>query len=231
MNVLGWWRSGPPRLRLRRRLLAYSAPVAAVAIVAVLKLVSVGVAGDSAAAEFADRDTAALRGDVAALNVLNVVEPAKAYFAAGALAVLEDRLDESDAQFSQALARTGHGESCPVRTNLELVREALGDKAIATFKGDAAARSYLSALTVVQDAPAGCFPDDTASRLNAKIDAARVAPPPPPPAPPPVAVATPPPPSAGAPRDQDTRLRLNPGSGDPLDRLQQILRDAAAAGG
>lgn len=218
-------------MRLRRRLLAYSAPVAVVLLVAVVKLVSVGIAGHSAAADFSDRNTAALRGDVAALNVFNVVEPSKAHFAAGALAALEGRLNEADAQFTEALARTEPADSCPVRLNLALVRETLGDKAVASLDGNLAVSSYQSALAAVRDAPTACFPDDTESRLNAKIDAARVAPPPPPP-PPPVAAPPAPPPPGGAPTpDQDTRLRLNPGQGDPLDRLQQILRDAAAARG
>ncbi|MDT5216921.1 MAG: hypothetical protein QOK18_5160, partial [Mycobacterium sp.] len=67
-----------------------------------------------------------------------------------------------------------------------------------------------------------------------KIDVARVVPPPPPPAPPPVAAPAPPPPpsqTGSVPRDQEAQLRLNPGAGDPLDRLRQILRDAAAAKG
>lgn len=227
-----WWHSGPPRLRLRRRLLVYSAPVAAVLIVAVVKLVSVGVAGGSAAAHFADRDAAALRGDVAVLNLLNVVEPGKAYFAAGALAVLDGRLEDADAQFSQALTRTDPERSCPIRVNLELVRETLGDKAIAISDDNAAVSRYLSALTIVDHAPTGCFEDETATKLHDKIDSVRVAPPPPPPpamaAPPP----PPPPPQTGSlPRDPDTQLRLNPGMGDPLDRLRQILQDAAAAQG
>jgi hypothetical protein len=231
VSVVGWWRSGPPRMRLRRRLLAYSAPIAVVVLVAVAKLVSVGIAGDSAVANFADRDAAALRGDVAVLNLLNVVEPEKAYFAAGALAALEGRLPDADARFAQALARTEPAESCAARVNLELVREALGDKALASFDGASAAERYLSALAVVQGAPTGCFPDDTESRLNAKADAARVAPPPPPPPPPVPAPPPPPSPTDSGQRDRDTRLRLNPGAGDPLDRLQQILRDAAAARG
>ncbi|MDT7760579.1 MAG: hypothetical protein QOH27_6477 [Mycobacterium sp.] len=229
-----WWHSGPPRLRLRRRLLASSAPVAAVLVVAVVKLASVGVAGDSAAADFADRDAGALRGDVAVLNLLNVVEPGKAYFAAGALAVLDGRLQDADTQFSEALARTDPEQSCPTRLNLALVREALGDKASAIADGNTAVNRYLSALTVVDAAPTGCFEDDTASRLNEKIDVARVVPPPPPPAPPPVAAPAPPPPpsqTGSVPRDQEAQLRLNPGAGDPLDRLRQILRDAAAAKG
>jgi hypothetical protein len=67
------------------------------------------------------------------------------------------------------------------------------------------------------------------TRLNSKIDAVSVLPPPPPP-PPPVAPPPPPPPaSAPGSTQPDAQLRLNPGVGDPLDRLQQILRDAAAA--
>jgi len=211
----------------------YSAPVAAVLIVAVVKLASVGFAGASAAADFAHRDGAALRGDVAVLSYLNVVEPGRAYFAAGALAVLDGRLQDADAQFSQALARTEPVQSCPARVNLELVRETLGDRAIAVFDDTTAVSRYLSAMNVVDDAPPGCFPDDTGPRLHDKVDAARVPPPPPPP-PPPVAAAPPPPPPSqpgSVPRDQDTQLRLNPGAGDPLDRLRQILQDAAAAKG
>jgi len=57
-------------------------------------------------------------------------------------------------------------------------------------------------------------------------------PPPPPPTPPPVAPpSAPPPASAPGSTEPDAQLRLNPGLGDPLDRLQQILRDAAAQNG
>jgi hypothetical protein len=244
MSALGWWRSGPPRLRRRRRLLVFSAPVALLMVVAILKLCSVVIAGGSAATDYAKRDAGALRGDVAILNPLNVVEPAKADFAAGALAVLDGRLEDADAKFGQALAHTEFEASCPVRVNLELVRETLGDKAAAAGNVEAAVAHYLGALSMVDGAPAGCFAGNTdpdpdrrtlraeaAARLKAKIDAVRVAPPPPPP---PVAEPPPPPPpppaAAGStPEQPDTRLRLDQGSGDPLEQLQQILRDAAAA--
>jgi hypothetical protein len=243
MSVLGWWRSGPPRLRRRRRLLVFSAPVAVLMLVAILKLCSVVIAGGSAATDYAKRDAGALRGDVAMLNPVNVVEPAKAFFAAGALAVLDGRLEDADVQFGQALAHTEFEASCPVRVNLELVRETLGDKAARALNVEAAVANYLGALSVVDSAPAGCFTGNTdpdpdrrtlreeaAARLKAKIDTVRVAPPPPPPPvaePPP---PPPPPPAAGStPAQPDTRLRLDRGSGDPLEQLQQILRDAAAA--
>lgn len=243
MNAWQWWRSGPPRLRIRRRLLVFTAPVAIVLVIALAKSASVVIAGGSALSDFADRDADALRRDVAALNVVNVVEPAKAFFAAGALAVLDDRLEEADRQFSEALARTDPSQSCPARVNLELVRETLGDRAAGVLDGRTAVGRYLSALTVVDEAPSGCFEgntdpdqqrrailDDAADRLEDKIGAARVVPPPPPPAPE-VAGAPPPPPAGSVTGDRDTQLRLDPGSGDPLERLQQILRDAAAARG
>jgi hypothetical protein len=215
-------------LRLRRRLLVFSAPVAVLMVVAILKSASVVIAGGSAATDFAHRDNGALRGDVAVLSLLNVVEPAKAYFAAGDLAVLDGRLEDADVQFATALDRTDPAATCPVRINLELVRETLGDRAAGVLDGNAAVTRYRDALAMVDGAPAGCFDADTTARLHDKIDAAMVAPPPPPPpvaAPPP----PPPPPASGgsAPDESDRQLRLDPGSGDPLDRLQQILRDAA----
>ncbi|GAB7066940.1 hypothetical protein H7J06_21215 [Mycobacterium hodleri] len=239
MSQRAWWRRGS----LRTRLLVASAPVSLLLVVVLLKLWTVVVAGGSAPADFAARDADALRGDVSTLSIADVVEPTRTRFAAGTLAVLEDRLTDADGQFALVLAGTDAAASCPVRVNLELVRETLGDRAAETFDG-AAVGWYRNALAVVDAAPAGCFtgstdadPDRravleaTAARLNAKIDAVSVAPPPPPPPPPPAAPPPPPPPAASGPGpdEPDQRLRLNPGAGDPLDRLQQILRDAAAA--
>lgn len=235
-------RSRPSRLRLRRRLLLFSAPVVLVVLVIALKLVSAVIAGNSAASNFTQRDADALRRDVAVMSLLNIVEPEKAPFAAGTLAVLDDRLADADEHFSEALSRTAREQSCPVLINLELVRERRGDVDAWENRPAAARDRYLSALDLVETAPDGCFegntdpdPDrravrnDAAPRLQAKL-AGLTAPPPPPPAPP----AAPPPPEAPAPApvvpDADLpreALRLNPGAGDPLDKLQQVLQDAA----
>jgi hypothetical protein len=215
-----------------------------VVLAVLLKLWSVVIAGGAATSDYAARNTGALRGDVDTLNLFNVVEPAKAHAAAGGLAVLQDRLDEADRKFSEALAHTEPAASCPTRVDLELVRETLGDRAAADLDGDAAVAWYRGALRIVQAAPDGCFTGNTdpdeqrravrdaaAVRLADKIDAALIAPPPPPP--PPQGAPQPPPPPSSAPTRTapDGQLRLNPGDGDPLDRLQQILRDAAGARG
>lgn len=227
----------------RRRLLLFSAPVTVAVLLVVIKLWSVAIAGGAVASDFATRDTAALRGDVDALSIVDVVEPATTSFAAGTLAVLDDRLPDADAHFSAALAGTEPARSCPVRVDLELVGETLGDRAVAAADPDAALARYRGALKIVTEAPAGCFagssdPDAerravleaAAGRLTDKINALALPalPPPPPPqgAPPP-----PPPPSAsaGTTTAPEQPRRLDPGAGDPLDRLQQILRDAATA--
>jgi hypothetical protein len=235
----------PARLRLRRRLLICLAPLTAVALPVAVKLISVVVAGNLAAAGFASGDGDAVRTNAAVLGVVNVVEPAKAPFAAGAAAVLDGRLADADSDFSVALARADAASSCPVRVNLELVRETQGDRAATAGDRARAEERYASALAVVDDAPRKCFAgnsdpdsqrqairDDAAKRLAAKR-AALTAPPPavPPPPPPPASVPPPPPlPVALTPDGREIPPRvLDPAGGDPFDKLWQILRDAAGA--
>lgn len=227
------------RSRLRRRLLFGSAPVVAAVLIVALKLASVAVMGNSAADHYAHRDTAALSDDVATLRLFNVVEPGRASYAGGALAVLRNRLHDADRDFSQALADTAPAESCPVRVNLELVRETLGDQAAKSADHDSAIRHYTAAQDAVISAPADCFAGNTdaepqrrrvraeaLTRLEAKLAAAgqpaAVPPPPRPEAPPPA----PPPAAASATSAPQPRLPA-PDRSDPLQGLQQILRDAA----
>jgi hypothetical protein len=237
----------PARLRLRRRLLIYSAPLTALALLIAIKLISVVLAGNSAVSGFASGNGNAVRTDAAILGVVNVVEPAKAPFAAGAAAVLDGRLGDADNDFSAALTRTDAASSCLVRVNLELVRETQGDRAAAAGDRARADERYASALAVVDAAPRACFlgntdpdpqrhaiRDDAANRLAAKRTALNAPPPaspPPPPPPPPAAPPPPPPPLATITPDgrEIPPRRLDPAGGDPLDKLQQVLQDAAGS--
>lgn len=212
-------------MNLRRRLLVYSAPVVFVVLILVVKLVSVMVAGNAAVTHFSESNATALSDDVGTLQTFNIIEPAKAHFAAGSLAVLRNRLDEADREFSLALDRTGHDDSCDIRINLELVRESRGDAAAAMFEAPVAVDHYLAAKQVIEEAPAGCFDADATARLDAKIAAVTAPPPPPPPSPPPVSAPLAPAPGSAPPDEQ--QAVLDPGQGDPLEKLQQILRDAA----
>lgn len=225
-------------MTLRRKLLIYSAPVVLMVVLLAAKLISTVIAGNAAVSHFADADATALADDVGTLRTVNILEPAKAHFAAGALAALEKRLGDAEREFSLALAQTGHAESCPVRVNLALVRESLGDDAAGRFEPQQAVEHYLAARQTVGQAPQGCFagntdadPErrsvraDTLVRLDAKIANVAVPPPPPPPGAPPVTLPAAPAPGNAPPAERERRL--DPGRGDPVERLRDILRDAA----
>ncbi|MBX7454615.1 hypothetical protein GR927_42105 [Mycolicibacterium sp. 3033] len=232
------WR--PARLRRRRRLMLLSALPAAFALAVAGALISVVVAGRSAQQNYASGAVGALADDVAVLRTFGVIQPADTHFAAGALAVLQDRLADADAEFSESLARTASDRSCPVRVNLELVRERQGDVAAWEARLDDARERYAGALTVIDDAPSGCFTgnddpdadrravrDEAAARIAAKVEnLGTMAPPPPPP--PPAAVPPAPAPGGGTSPDRSPQTRrLDPGQGDPLEALQRLLTDAA----
>jgi hypothetical protein len=236
----------PARLRLRRRLVIYSAPMAIGALLVAVKLISVVVAGDSAVSAFASGNRNAMHADATVLSVVNLVEPAKAPFAAAAAALLDGRLGDADTQFTAALARTDAAHSCPVLVNLELVRETQGDRAVSARDRARAEERYSSALAVVENAPQACFagnedPDlqrrvirsDAANRLAAKRAALTAPPsaaPPPPPRLPPAGPPPPPPPAAITSAGPEIPIRqLDPAGGNPLARLQQVLQDAAGA--
>ncbi|HME49433.1 hypothetical protein [Mycobacterium sp.] len=239
------------RRRLRRRLLLLSAPMVIVALLVACKMISVVVAGNAAVSDFGRHDVGALRDDISATSFLNVIAPDNAAFAKGDLAALDGTLSEADSRFGDLLSHTEASRSCPVRVNAELVRETQGDLAVRDGKPDQAEQRYLAALALVRDAPVGCFdqnndPDparrairnDAAGRLADKIRALHA----PPPAPQPVAPPPPPPPPPSAAVGPEINpdklpgsgpapeLRLDPGAGNPLDRLQEALANSDSAG-
>ncbi|AFM15463.1 hypothetical protein Mycch_0645 [Mycolicibacterium chubuense NBB4] len=233
----------PSRLRGRRRLLVWSTPPALIVLAVAVKLISVVLIGHSAQSHYASGAIGALGEDVSLLRIADVIEPANTSFAAGDLAVLQDRLDVADTQFARAVAGVDVAESCPARVNLELVRERRGDIDAWEARLDTARTNYESALSVITGAPGGCFagnqdPDparraireDAAARIAAKLGAlGRVAPLAPPLSAPPAGVAAPaaPPVTAAEPDRPPRELRLDPTAGDPLDALRRLLRDAA----
>lgn len=191
-----WWQAGSTRLRLRRRLIVASLPVALGLLALATMIATVLLTGNKVVGDFTRHDTDALHGDLDRLSKFNVLEPHKLPFAQGDLAVLEGRLDDAESSFSDALSQH---DDCPTRINLELVRETQGDLAATRNDIDKAEERYNAALEPVRGAPADCFagnddPDeerrhirqDAEPRLLAKIDSLRKrreSPPPPPPTP------------------------------------------------
>jgi len=231
----------------RRRLYLLSAPVLVLVLLASLKMISVVVAGDAARSDFASHDIDALGVDVSVLQIVDVIEPGVTAFAAGDLDVLAGRLPEADRRFAESLGLTEPAQSCPVRINLVLVREVLGDLGFRDGNRPETIRRYQEALTVAQEAPANCFagnddPDqqrrairaDTSARLQRKLDlvtgpAAPSPPPPPAAAPPPPVGAPVPTPGPEQPADTEPGRRLGP-DGDADELLRRLLDNANADG-
>lgn len=228
----------------RGRLYLYSAPVCVLVLLISLKMISVVVLGDSARSNFAGHDIDALDSDVSWLQIADVIEPGTTAFAGGTRDVLTGRLPDAERRFAESLQ---HTDSCPVRINLLLVRETLGDLGFRDGKRSEAIRGYQEALTTAQEAPVDCFennadPDeqrrairaDAVPRLQRKLalvtgPAAGGAPPNP--------VAAPPPPPVGAlipdpalapPPEEVEPGRL--GGGDPRELLRRLLDNSNSAG-
>ncbi|TRW78229.1 hypothetical protein FK535_26080 [Mycolicibacterium sp. 018/SC-01/001] len=183
----------------------------------ILMLVGAGLAlhvdrlGEDTDAAFASQDVDALRASTETLRGYGVIGDGAAAFAEGDALVLEGRLDDAEKKFADALGRVDGDAECPVRVNLEFVRETLGDIGVNAGRVDDANSLYKNAIAVVDEAPAGCFegnadPDeqrralrsDAKARLERKIAVINAPPPPPPKTAPPVADQPPPPPGAPA---------------------------------
>lgn len=211
-RTTAWFNPPHRRLRLRRRVFLYTAPAAAVLAAVVAALITLVTAGYSAVDSFNRHDIEALRKDVETLGTFGVIEPGAVAFAEGDLMVLEGKLNDAETRFADALGRFDGDASCPVRINLELVRETLADLAVRSGRPDDADRLYNSALALVKEAPAGCFKDnndpnedrravraDAQPRLERKLAALHAPPPPPPTGPAVVTPEAPPGPDAPQP--------------------------------
>lgn len=176
-------RSRLTRLRLRRRLVLYSLPVALAALLVAAKMISVVMVGGWTVSDFESHDIDALSADISMLRFVDVIDPARTDFAEGDLMVLDGRLTDAETQFVDTLSRFPDAQSCPVRANLLLVRETLGDLATTRGDRDDARGRYNSALEILNGAPAGCFSgsadpnedrrailDGSQERLQRKLD-------------------------------------------------------------
>lgn len=159
--VGAFFSQGPSRKVLRRRLIVFSVVPAVILVAIAVKLMAMVVYGNSARSHYLDYDSYSLSDDVRKLKSLNVIDSYKAYFADGDRYVLEGKLAEAESEFKKSLSLVSQERSCPVRINLEVVLEALGDLKNADENRDQAKLLWTEALKVTQEAPGGCFDTTT----------------------------------------------------------------------
>jgi tetratricopeptide (TPR) repeat protein len=153
--------AGNRRRRTARRWIAIgSIPVIIVAMVLVVKLLSMFAAAHTAITTHLAGDPA---GTIAAAQwqrPLNWFEPYKAPYNAGVGSAAAGRLDEARAEFDEALALASGLEVCAIRINLSLVVEWMGDAAFAEGDAATAAALWQEALTITLDTPEECSSDE-----------------------------------------------------------------------
>lgn len=163
-------------------LLWSAVPVLLVLFVAA-KLLSLGILADRAASGFASGNAAAVDAAAGGLGFANVVEPHKAPFAAGDAAALAGDYVSARVLFEQSLGLVppGSKDECPVRTNLVLVIERLGDQRAQAGDPASAVSLFKEALAAAAQASQGCLAAESATggrlaeareRLEGKINAA-----------------------------------------------------------
>lgn len=144
-----------PRLRRRRTLLlAWSAPVVALALVAAIFLLFIASVGGVATAAYQDgRDEGALRSyDV--LTGVNVVERWKAPYGQGTMRYVLGQAFTATLALERAWELVPHHEpvasddECRVAINLSLAYETLGDDALAAGDAEAAVEYFQAAVNM-----------------------------------------------------------------------------------
>ncbi|WP_105566798.1 hypothetical protein [Microbacterium halophytorum] len=144
-----------PRRRLRRRLLIGLAPVALVGLLVVAKILSMYAFAFGAVTSHVAGDAPATVAAAENQEPVNVFERWLAPYNVGVGLAASGDLPEARAKFEEALPLARGLDVCPVRLNLALVLEMMGD-ATRGSDPDAAAELYAEALEVNAGTPEEC---------------------------------------------------------------------------
>lgn len=164
-----------PRLRRQRKLLLASAPVALVAVVVAVKLLSLPISAGQAQDAFDGGQGERTLKAGQAMGVLNMVERWKAHFAQGDGHVLRGDFLAAQEQFVAALDLVPANESCKVRVNLVLTLEKLGEAKDKAGDPASARALYAQGSDVIAQAPRDCFTPNSESNKDGEGDALKEA--------------------------------------------------------
>ncbi|GGA58805.1 hypothetical protein GCM10011490_05960 [Pseudoclavibacter endophyticus] len=166
------------RLRRRRkRLMLLGIPVAILALLVAAKFLSMTVIANRTVSAYEVADYESALNSAQQQKFLNVVEQWKAPYNTGTVYLQLGLNQEARTELEAALPLASGADECPIRSNLAIAIERIGDQHDADGDGDAAREAWQQALAVLSQAPAEC-PDSTSSvpmsetqqRLEAKLD-------------------------------------------------------------
>lgn len=140
----------------RKRLLLWSTPVALILALIAGKLLSMIFIANQAVSQYEARSFEESLNTSELLTYGNVVEPWKAHYDVGTNYLQLGVLPEARMELEQALQLAAPSEACPIRANLAITIERLGDLA-ATNGDEAAAQGYYEeAKRVLQERDPSC---------------------------------------------------------------------------
>ncbi|WP_221584729.1 hypothetical protein [Microbacterium sp. G2-8] len=143
------------RQRARLWIALVSAPVVLLALALVVKILAMYAFAHQSIEAYVRGDAPQTVAAAQHLQPLNWFEPWKAPYDLGVGYGLDEQLPEARAEFERALPLASGLDVCPVRTNLAITIERMGDAARAADPAGAAAL-YGEALQITLDTPKEC---------------------------------------------------------------------------
>lgn len=163
--------------RRRRRLMLWAIPVALLTLLVALKLISMVMVGNRTVQSYASGDYETALNSAQQQKFLNVIEQWKAPYNTGTVYLQLGLNPEARAELETALGLASGADQCPIRSNLAIAIERIGDAAAEAQDAAAATQAYQEALAVLEQAPPECPQSpsadpmqETAERLQQKLD-------------------------------------------------------------
>lgn len=152
--------------RRRKHLMLWAIPVAVLVLLVALKLISMVMIGNRTVQSYAAGDHETALNSSQQQKFLNVIEQWKAPYNTGTVYLQLGLNPEARVELEEALGLASGTDQCPVRANLAIAIERIGDASAEGGDRAAAEQAYQQALTVLQEAPPECQQSSSASPMN-----------------------------------------------------------------
>jgi|GEM_PF-3063641 len=160
-------RRGPQRgsadLRLRRRLMLWGIPGAVLLLLVAAKLVSMSIVGAETVRLYEAKDYEGALNSASQQHVLNVIETWKAPYDTGTSYLQLGVNDRARDDLTAALGLATGADRCPVRANLAIAHERLGDALHEAGDEDGARGEWQQGLELLQQQEQEC-PSSTSNQ-------------------------------------------------------------------
>lgn len=161
--------------RRRKRLMLIGIPFALVALLIAAKFLSMTIIANRTVSSYAEGDYETALNSAQQQKFLNAVEQWKAPFNTGTVYLQLGLNPEARTELEAALPLASGADECPIRSNLAISIERIGDAAAEEGDAAGASTSYAEALEVLAQAPGECPQttsaepmEETRERLEAK---------------------------------------------------------------